>query len=433
MIEQPLDLRKSLRIAWRHKLVVTIFTAVGLLGGAVYTALEPPTVASTALVVLPATIQDTSTQMLIADSDPVVAAALRNTNLNISVAKLRSQVQVSSPTTNVLSITVHGTTSGEAQTAVNAIANSYVSYVDAPHAPGGSTSAQVLQPAAGASGTALPIYLAMTALLGAIIGCLLGIVVALWIGRGDKRLRTRDEIADSLGFPVLASIPVDRPASTAGWAKLLAEYDPAVTDGWRLRKTLYDLGLADVGSERDAAAAPKVLNVLSLSHDPGALALGPQVAVFAARLGIPTCLVVGAQQGSGFAAGLRAACEASLGDSAKRPGNLHLAADTQVLADGQPGIALAVVVDVVDAAAPKAKSPVRADVTLLGISAGVVTADELARVAVSCADAGRRIEGMLVADPDPVDRTTGRMPQLAPRKQLSMPTRLTGTTARTRR
>jgi capsular polysaccharide biosynthesis protein len=432
MIEQPLDLRKALRTAWRHRLLVTIFTAIGLIGGALYTALQPPTVASSALVVLPATIQDTSTQMLIANSDPVVAAALRSADLNLSVQQLRSQVSVSSPTTNVLSITVHGKTSTESVTAANAIAHSYVTYVDAPHAPGGSTSAQVLQPAGSASGTALPVYLAITAVLGAVIGCLVGIGVALWLGRSDKRLRSRDEIADSIGFPVLASIPVERPTTAAGWTKLFAEYDPAVVDGWRLRKALYDLGVADVG-DHHAVAGPKVLNVLSLSHDSGALSLGPQVAVFAARLGIPTCLIVGAQQGSGFAAALRAACEAPLAESAKRPGSLRVASDTEALADGRPGVALAVIVDVVDAALPKASSSAHADATVLGVSAGVVTEVELARVAVSCADTGRRIEGILVADPDPADRTTGRMPQLAPRKQLTMPTRLNGTTARTRR
>ena len=36
--------------------------------------------------------------------------------------------------------------------------------------------------------------------------------------------------------------------------------------------------------------------VLSLSSDPGAFALGPQLAVFAASLGIPTALVIGPQQ-----------------------------------------------------------------------------------------------------------------------------------------
>ena len=38
------------------------------------------------------------------------------------------------------------------------------------------------------------------------------------------------------------------------------------------------------------------LAVLSLSSDPGPLALGPQLAVFAASLGIPTTLVIGPQQ-----------------------------------------------------------------------------------------------------------------------------------------
>ena len=52
------------------------------------------------------------------------------------------------------------------------------------------------------------------------------------------------------------------------------------------------------------------LAVLSLSSDPKALALGPQLAVFAASLGIPTALVVGPQQDPNATATLRAACAA---------------------------------------------------------------------------------------------------------------------------
>ena len=43
-------------------------------------------------------------------------------------------------------------------------------------------------------------------------------------------------------------------------------------------------------------AAALSLAVLSLSSDPDALALGPQLAVFAAAQGIPTSLVIGPQQ-----------------------------------------------------------------------------------------------------------------------------------------
>ncbi len=63
---------------------------------------------------------------------------------------------------------------------------------------------------------------------------------------------------------------------------------------------------------------------------------------------------------------------------------------------------------------------------MLGVSAGAVTAAQLAGVAVSAAADGRQIDGMLVADPDPADQTTGRVPQLARPARRRMPTRLTG-------
>ena len=55
----------------------------------------------------------------------------------------------------------------------------------------------------------------------------------------------------------------------------------------------------------------------------------------------------------------------------------------------------------------------RATATVLGVSAGAATAEQLARVAASAAADGRDIAGILVADPDPADHTTGRLPQLA--------------------
>ena len=55
----------------------------------------------------------------------------------------------------------------------------------------------------------------------------------------------------------------------------------------------------------------------------------------------------------------------------------------------------------------------RTTATVLGVSAGAATAEQLARVAVSAAVDGREIVGILVADPEPADNTTGRIPQLA--------------------
>ena len=47
--------------------------------------------------------------------------------------------------------------------------------------------------------------------------------------------------------------------------------------------------------------------------------------------------------------------------------------------------------------------------TLLAVSSGAVTAQGLADVAVASDNAGHYVEGLLVTDPDPLDRTTGQL------------------------
>ena len=79
-------------------------------------------------------------------------------------------------------------------------------------------------------------------------------------------------------------------------------------------------------------------------------------------------------------------------------------------ADRLPGTELAVVVAVVDGQDPHVRRHDAPTTTVLGVSAGAVTAEQLARVAASAAADGRQIAGILVADPDPADHTTGRLP-----------------------
>jgi hypothetical protein len=55
----------------------------------------------------------------------------------------------------------------------------------------------------------------------------------------------------------------------------------------------------------------------------------------------------------------------------------------------------------------------------------VATAEQLANVAVSAADGGRDVAGIIIADPDPAEYTTGRVPQPI-RPQRGLPTRLIG-------
>ena len=73
---------------------------------------------------------------------------------------------------------------------------------------------------------------------------------------------------------------------------------------------------------------------------------------------------------------------------------------------------MTVVVAVVDSRSPRVPDTMRTTATVLGVSAGAATADQLARAAMSAAVDGREVAGILVADPEPTDRTTGRIPQL---------------------
>ena len=52
MSQQALDLRRSVQIVRRHKILVAIVVALGVLAGGAYAVLNPPMLTSTALVAL---------------------------------------------------------------------------------------------------------------------------------------------------------------------------------------------------------------------------------------------------------------------------------------------------------------------------------------------------------------------------------------------
>ena len=326
MSEQALDLRRSAQIVRRHKIVVGIFAVLGLLAGVGWTLHRPPMLSSQALVnvVLPRSEQAAApaqagatsinpalaTQMVIAGSTPVLENALRTIDPSMSLETLQSRVQVTNvASTDILSISAQGKTAAQAEDTANAVADSYVASHNTRNNRGGQVQARVLEPANSASEPSLLSRLPVIAILGALLGALIGAIAVLAFNRRDRRLRKRDEIADSIGVPVLASIRGVHPSGAAGWTKLLADYEPGAVDAWRLRKALQFLGLADVNLN-DSRPGGSSLEVISFGFDSGALALGPQLAVFAASRGIPTALVVGPQQDVKAAATLRAACAA---------------------------------------------------------------------------------------------------------------------------
>ena len=433
MSEQPLDLRRSLRIVRRHKSIAIIATVLGILAGAGYTMLNQPQLVSSALVTLPSGTRDTGTQVVIASSDHVLTGALRILHPTTSLSALRGRIQVKSLTSNLLSVSAHGKTATQAEGTANAVANSYIAYVRTAHSAGGSVQAQLLEPAMNATGTSLPIRLVLAGGLGALLGLLIGAVLTLALQRNDRRLLDRDEIANAIGVPVLASIPVGHPSDAAGWTTLIEHYEPGVVHAWQLSNALRFLGSGSLTSANGSNGDSLSIAVLSLSSDPGGLALGPQFAVFAASVGIPTALVIAAQADEDATVALRAACaQQPLPDG--RSSQLQVAvADNGDVSWRRLGAKLTVIVAVVDGRTPHVVDTFRANATLLGVSAGAATAVQLARVAVGATADGQQIDGILVADPDPEDRTTGRVPQLARPAHRRMPTRLTGIVTETRR
>lgn len=421
MSQQVLDLRGAIQITRKHRKIFGLIVLIGLVVGIAYAVLRPPMVSSEALVVLPqipsaqgaqqsngsdtgaASDSYLETQVVIAGGDPVLIGALPHVSPPMSLQSLRTRVQVASVAGSIVSFAGDGKNAAQAESVANAVANSYISYITSRASPVGVVQAKMLEPATTASGVKLPEQVAIDAAIGLLGGVLAGFLVALMLGRGDRKLIEREAIANSIGIPVLTSLPVRRPGDAGAWAKLLREYEPDSVHSWGLTRLLQQLG---VTGDRGTS-----VTVLSLASDRKALALGPQLAAFASAQGVPTALVLGPQQDENATATLRTACAAQAQSAGRGP--------LQVIVsdDGRPGrvrVAFTVVVMVVDGKAPSMPDETRTTATVLGVSAGAATAEQLARVATAAAIDGREITGILVADPDPTDQTTGRIPRMAP-------------------
>ena len=426
MSEQVLDLRKFLQIARRHKAIVVAATLLGMLAGLGFTLQNPPLPTSNALVVLaPSVTRSIGTQVVIAASDPVLAGAEPLVTPPVSLQTLRNNVKASSLTSTIVSITAKGHTAAQAKSIANAVAESYIDYIGRRNSAVGQVRADVLSVATRPTAGSLRIRLLITGVVGMLLGALIGSIIAVAAGRNRRLLRERDEIAAASGAPVLASIPVRHPSGPGGWTRLLQEYEPGAVHATSLSKALHQVGLHGVLSGEAGEDFWYSLEVMSLASDAGALAIGPQLATFAASLGIPTALVIGPQQEAKAAAGLRAACETTPDARSRRLSHLQVS----VQADGhgyQPhGALLTIVICIVNGRAPRVADLTRSTATLLAVSAGAATAEQLATVAARCAAAGRRIAGVVVADPDSTDRTTGRVPQRPGSARRVQPTRVT--------
>lgn len=438
MSTQELDVKKAWRAIRRYRAVLAAAAAVGMLGGITVALLNPPMYSATSLVVLPPPpVDDTrntvgmhsiETQVFVATSEPVLRSAGQNVSPPLDTDELRDRVDVMAATREVIEITAQGGSAEQAITLANAVTDVYLVFVtteqNLPGDVGSRRGARVLEEATTARDGNLAAHLAIFGLVGAVTGALLGSVGILAVARGDRRLRLRDEMADAVGIPVLASVSSYRARDVADWENLLEHYAPTAVDSWSLRRTLHHLGLDVKGGTTVSLA------VVTFAGDDNALPLGPQLVAFATSIGIPTSLVVDTyhESVSALVEGDRTVVEndqpaSGLADGSRRQ-SLGNGSHPEASASK---VALRVCVVVVDRDAPQLVGASRTTMTVIGLSAGSVTAEELARLAVAAAADGRKIDGLIVADPDPSDRTTGRVPGSMRRSGSRLPTLLTGT------
>ena len=121
-----------------------------LVAGIVFAVLHPPVLTSTAAVLLAPQLQSaqaatsngapdpyTATQEVIADSNPVLAAALPAVHPAMSLAELRGDVRIGSPNSLLITVTAKGRVAADAEATANAVASSYIGYVNSAGNPAG--------------------------------------------------------------------------------------------------------------------------------------------------------------------------------------------------------------------------------------------------------------------------------------------------------
>jgi hypothetical protein len=285
-------------------------------------------------------------------------------------------------------------------------------------AAGAGTS--VVQRATAATGLSIWVRMLIWAPLCAVVFTILAAVVLLVAARRDPRVRIRDEIADAVGSPVLGAVRSLPQRSVAGWSTLLEAYEATPKESWAFRQILRGLVPDDRKRELRVAGKvehPKSLSMLSLSGDQRGLALAPQLAVFASSLGVTTRLVT--------AVGHESAATLWAATAIEREMPLREGLYVGDTADGKT-VDLSIYVVVLDRNKPSFGEAPLSEATILSVAAGVATEQELARVAIAVDDTGQRIDGIVVADPDQTDRTSGRHTMDERSRRPALPTRLTG-------
>jgi hypothetical protein len=193
MSQQASDSPRFVQILGRYKALIGIMALLGLLGGAIFAALNPPVFTSQALVVFPASSCPAG-----AICGGPMFAPNRPAGLGVKLLEsLPSGVQLTPIAANGLLVSTTGRTAAQAEASTDAAARTYLAYAESLSYPGEQVPAYIQEPATRATGTAPLIRLRDDLLLGAVFGALLGVIAAL-AGSGA----TIDTIAAPPGYNI---------------------------------------------------------------------------------------------------------------------------------------------------------------------------------------------------------------------------------------
>ncbi|MDQ3895965.1 MAG: hypothetical protein M3326_01735 [Actinomycetota bacterium] len=232
-------------------------------------------------------------------------------------------------------------------------------------------------------------------------GLLVGAMLAIYLGQGDRRLRSRDDVARAAGVPVLASLAVHPPKRVEHWRKLLQRWTPSASERLVLRQAITRLGEPHKEIPSDVA-------VVTLPGDMAALALAVQLAGFSADFGIPTSLVLILPDRSG--ARLRSACVVASKHGAEARPHLWVVDGTNGTdTTDTRGADLTITVTALDGDTLSIPNRGLRTTTVLAVSSGFATSDALAAAVLACEDGEQRVAGLLLANPEPDDYTTGTL------------------------
>ncbi|MDQ4145642.1 MAG: hypothetical protein M3198_18235 [Actinomycetota bacterium] len=241
--------------------------------------------------------------------------------------------------------------------------------------------------------------------MGGLVGLATGAALGLVRKRRDRRLRSRDEIAEATGAAVVATVGVPHCSGVGDCRALLEGWVPNSVESLALRQALMRLGISE-------EKPPVNLVVVTLAGDQSGPLLAFELAATAAGTRTSTAFVVASEDAS--AAPLRAACNAVVtGGRALRSDLLVFGNASEVEEHDLVRAELTVTVVVAGAGPLTIPTWGRQTLTALAVSSGFATAESLASAALACLDAGHPVAGTMIANADPSDQTTGRleMPQ----------------------